>query len=177
MNAATVRRSFVILALVLVTGTAFACSGGGSSRIDRRSAAACQQRRDSATWQAVLAYVKAASPYPQRFLSAAGTDSALPDAGVAALQEKGPTYFFPPDTAQRAKVRKHMDNMGPYTALLVAWHGATTDGDSALVVRLGGRYVGGKFEGTVAPTKSFRFSCANSRWVLRDSAGRVESKA
>ncbi|HEX2716857.1 MAG TPA: hypothetical protein VHM67_04200 [Gemmatimonadaceae bacterium] len=176
MNAVTARRSLVILALTFVAGAAFACSGG-SSQADRRSLAACHQRRDSATWQAVIAYAKSASPYPQRFLSAAGTDSALPDAGVAALQEKGPTYFFPPDTAQRAKVRKHMDNMGPYTALLVAWHGATAEADSALVVRLSGRYVGGKFEGTVAPMKAFRFNCANSRWVLRDSAGRIESKA
>ena len=175
MNAAIARRSVVVLVLASLA-TAFACSGG-SSRADRRSRASCQQRRDSATWQAVLAYVKNASPYPQRFLSAAGTDSALPEAGVSALQEKGPTYFFPPDSAQRAKVRKHMDSMGPYTALLLAWHGATPDGDSAIVLRLSGRYVGGKFEGTTAPMKSFRFACTNSRWVLRDSAGRIESKA
>ena len=175
MNAGSPRRSLLILAIA-ATGVAFACSGG-SSEANRRSFAACQQRRDSATWHAVLAYVKNATPYPQRFLSPAGTDSALPDAGVAALQEKGPTYFFPPDSAKRAQVRKHMDNQGPYTALLVAWHGATVEADTGLVVRLSGRYIGGKFEGTAAPMKSFRFGCANSRWVLRDSAGTIESKA
>ncbi|HEX8851324.1 MAG TPA: hypothetical protein VF761_17490 [Gemmatimonadaceae bacterium] len=123
----------------------------------------------------MLAYVKDANPYPQRFLSPALTDSALPDAGVAALQEKGPTYFFPPDSAGRAKVRGKMADVGPYTSLVVAWHGTRREADTAVVVRLSGRYVGGKYEGTVAPPKTFRFRCTDGRWTLASAADEKKS--
>lgn len=147
-----------------------ACSGGeSSSRRSAQRARACAQPQDSATWHAVLAYIKESSPYPQRFLSAAGTDSALPDAGVMALQEKGPTYFFPGDSVSRDKVRKRMDDMGPYTSLLVTWHGARRETDTTLVIRLGGRYIGGKFEGTPGVPRAFTFACEQGRWKLRRS--------
>lgn len=145
-----------------------ACSGGESSA--RRTAARarpCVQPQDSATFQAILAYIKDSSPYPQRFLSAAGTDSALPDVGVAALQEKGPTYFYPGDSVSRAKVLKRMDDMGPYTSLLVSWRGIRQDSDSTLVVRLSGGYLGGKFHGTPSVPRAFTFACEQGRWKLR----------
>jgi hypothetical protein len=156
------RRFPAVLALALAAVVS-ACSGGagGSS-----AAESCRQSPDSATWLAVLSYIKEARPYPQRFLSAALTDSALPDVGVSALQEKGPTYFFPPDSAGRTKVRNKMDDVGPYTSLLVAWHGIHRMGDTALVVELSGRYVGGKFEGTAAPLRGFLFRCTTGRWTL-----------
>lgn len=145
-----------------------ACSGGESSA--RRTASrprACAQPQDSATFQAILAYIKSSSPYPQRFLSAAGTDSALPDIGVAALQEKGPTYFYPGDSVSRAKVLKRMDDMGPYTSLLVSWRGIRRDTDSTVVVRLSGGYLGGKFHGQPAVPRAFTFACEQGRWKLR----------
>lgn len=150
-----------------------ACSGGGSS--GSSAAASCRQSPDSATWKAVLGYIKDANPYPQRFLSAALTDSALPDVGVEALQEKGPTYFYPPDSAGRAKVRKNMDDIGPYTSLLVAWHGLSREADTALVVRLSGAYVGGKYEGKGAPLRVFRFRCTDGRWTLTTAADEKKS--
>lgn len=150
-----------------------ACSGGGSGASS--AAASCRQSPDSATWKAVLGYVKDANPYPQRFLSAALTDSALPDVGVEALQEKGPTYFYPPDSAGRAKVRRKMEDMGPYTSLLVAWHGSSRQADTVLVVRLSGSYVGGKFEGKAAPLRSFHFRCADGRWTLIEAADEKKS--
>ena len=174
MRAPVQPRSFpAVLALVAAAAVAIACSGGaggGSS-----AAESCRQSPDSATWLAVLSYIKNANPYPQRFLTAALTDSGLPDVGVLALQEKGPTYFFPPDSAGRMKVRAHMDDVGPYTALLVAWHGMSRQADTAVVVRLGGRYIGGKFEGTVSAPRVYRFRCTNGRWAIANAADEKKS--
>jgi hypothetical protein len=157
-----------LAASVSILVAAAACSSGGSS--GSSASASCRQSPDSATRQAILAYIKDASPYPQRFLSPALTDSALPDVGVETLQEKGPTYFFPPDSAGRAKVRAKMIDVGPYTSLIVAWHGLRREADTALVIRLSGRYVGGKYEGTVAPPKNYRFRCTNGRWTMAGAA-------
>lgn len=142
-----------------------ACSGG-DSKPRPVNVAACAPE-DSATWQAVLAYIKASSPYPQRFLSPSGTDSSLPDIGVMALQEKGPTYFFPPDSAQRLKVRKKMEDVGPFTTLLVAWHGSRRDTDTSLTVRLGGTYIGGPHNAEPGIPRAFRFGCDQGKWHLR----------
>ena len=95
MISSRVHRNFlglVTASIVVVTlVTAAACSGDSKPRPVNLRACAPE---DSATWLAVLAYVKAASPYPQRFLSPSGTDSSLPDVGVLALQERDrPTSF------------------------------------------------------------------------------------
>ena len=157
--------SAVVLAAVLIL--VVACSGDGKK--SSSSGIACRQTADSATWRAVIAYAKSANPYPQRFLSAALSDSALPDVGVEALQDRGPTWFFPPDSAGRTKVRNRMQEGVTYTTLLVAWHGLTRQPDSSVVVKLGGRYIGGKFEGTVGRSMAYRFECPEGRWVMTDS--------
>ena len=156
-----------VVAFAVALVLAAACSGGDGKKAS--SGAACRQSADSATWRAVIAYTKGSNPYPQRFLSAALSDSALPDVGVEALQDRGPTWFFPPDSAGRTKVRNRMDEGITYTTLLVAWHGLTREADTAVVVRLGGRYIGGKFEGTVGRAMAYRFECPDGRWVLTDS--------
>ena len=172
MKALVQSRIFLAASVLAVAGIV-ACSSGGSG--GSSASASCRQSPDSATSQAVLAYIKEANPYPQRFLSAALTDSALPDVGVEALQVKGPTYFFPPDSAGRTKLRKKLDDVGPYTSLLVAWHGMSREADTALVVRLSGRYVGGKFEGTPAQLRAFRFRCTDGRWTLIRAADEKKS--
>ena len=159
LRAVTTR--FVFVAIVAVN----ACSSG-DSKPRPVNVAACAPE-DSATWLAVLAYIKASSPYPQRFLSPSGTDSSLPDIGVMALQEKGPTYFFPPDTNQRLKVRKKMDDVGPFTTLLVAWHGSRRESDTSLTVRLGGTYIGGPHNAEPGIPRTFRFGCDQGKWRLR----------
>lgn len=153
------------LAILLGVLAASACSGG-DSKPRPVNVQACAPE-DSATWLAVLAYIKASSPYPQRFLSPSGTDSSLPDVGVLALQEKGPTYFFPPDSAQRMKVRAKMQDVGPYTTLLVAWHGSHRETDTSLVVRLGGTYIGGPHNAEPGVPRAFRFGCDQGKWRLR----------
>ena len=56
------------------------------------AAARCPSAEPAVVGPAVLAYITSARrPTPQRYLYAAGTDSALPAPGVVALQEKGPT--------------------------------------------------------------------------------------
>lgn len=146
--------------------TLAACSGGDS----RKTAAGvtCRQSNDSATWRAVVAYAKSSQPYAQRFLSAASGDSALPEVGVEALQDRGPTWLFPADSAGRTKVRDRL-NDGIANTLLVYWHGFQQEGDTAMTVRLNGRYIGGAHEGTVAKGMVYRFKCPEDRWVLTDS--------
>ena len=145
-----------------------ACSGG--ERPARRSARG-DTGRCGGTPEATLAgpavreYLKLQiDPYPQRFLVAAGTDSALPEKGVLALQDKGPTYFFPPDTVQRGKVRDKLAEVGSFHTLLVTWKGAERASDTTAVVRLGGTYIGASSEGKIAPVRTIHFTCDSTGW-------------
>ncbi len=153
----------VVLAAVL---TLAACSGGDSRKTP--AGATCRQSNDSATWRAVVAFAKSSDPYAQRFLSASTGDSALPEVGVEALQDRGPTWLFPADSAGRTKVRDRL-NDGVANTLLVYWHGFQHEGDTAMTIRLSGRYIGGAHEGKVATEKVYRFKCPDDRWVLADS--------
>ena len=143
-----------------------ACSGGEGKKTS--SGVACREPTDSATWKAIIAYTKSANPYPQRFLSAATSDSALPDVGIAALQDRGPTWLFPPDSAGRTKVRDRL-NDGIANTLLVYWHGVRQEADTAIAIRLNGRYIGGAREGTLSPSAVYRFTCPDDRWVMSDT--------
>jgi len=153
----------VLLAAAL---TLAACSGGDSKKT--AAGVTCRQSTDSATWRAVVAYAKSSDPFAQRFLSASKGDSALPEVGVAALQDRGPTWLFPPDSAGRTKVRDRL-NDGVANTLLVYWLGTQQEGDTAMTIRLGGRYIGGEHEGTVSRARVYRFKCPEDRWVLTDS--------
>ena len=155
----------VLAALLTVIA---ACSGSDATK-KVSSGATCRQPKDSATWRAVISYAKSSDPYAQRFLAAASGDSALPDVGVLALQERGPTWLFPADSAGRTKVRDRLDD-GIANTMLVYWHGTQPEGDTAMVMRLSGRYIGGKLEGTVARSRVYRFTCPEARWVLTDSS-------
>lgn len=156
----------VVVAALLMT--VVACSGGDGKKATT-SGVACRQSKDSATWRAVVSYAKNSDPFAQRFLSASAGDSALPEVGVAALQDRGPTWLFPKDSVGRSKVRDRLDD-GIANTMLVYWLGSAQEGDTAMSIRLGGRYIGGKLEGTVARPKVYRFKCPDDRWVLSDSA-------
>ena len=154
-------------AALLAAGLMIAACSGGDGKASTASVE-CRQTRDSATWRAVVAYAKSSDPFAQRFLSAAAGDSALPEVGLQALQDRGPTWLFPADSAGRTKVRDRL-NDGIANTMLVYWHGVTQEGDSAIAVRLSGRYIGGKLDGTVAKEKTYRFTCPEDRWVMKDS--------
>jgi len=155
-------------AVVVAAALALAACSGGDSR-KTAAGVTCRQPKDSATWRAVVAYAKSSDPFAQRFLSASKGDSALPEVGVEALQDRGPTWLFPPDSAGRTKVRDRL-NDGVANTLLVYWLGTQQEADTAMTIRLGGRYIGGEHEGTVAKAKVYRFKCPEDRWVLTDSA-------
>jgi hypothetical protein len=154
---------------------AAACGGAGSDTKTAQggggtggSAATCRASLDDAVGLAVTHYIKAAQPKPERFLIAAGTDSALGDAGLVALQDKGPTYMYPGDAALQSQVRTQLHEKGDYTTLLVVRQGAQAK-DGAASVSLAGHYVGGETDGQHASPRSYRFVC-DSVWHLKDSS-------
>lgn len=158
----TARLALPLCALLLT-----ACSGGErpSRRGDARNAGPCGAPEAVLAGPAVREYLKLqVDPYPQRFLVAAGTDSALPEQGVLALQDKGPTYFFPADTVQRGKVREKLAEVGSFHTLLVSWKGAERTSDTTALVRLGGSYVGAASDGRAAPVRTLRFACDSTGW-------------
>jgi len=159
-------------AVVVAVGVAAAACGGGhdarSASSGGRGALACRANLDDAVGLAVTHYVKAAKPKPQRFLIAAGTDSALGDAGLTALQDKGPTYLFPGDPALQKQVLEQLKEKGDYTTLLVVRKAADAKSGSASV-SLAGHYIGGDDQGKEAGPRSYRFACDTAGWHLKDS--------
>lgn len=123
----------------------------------------------AASREATLAYLEGLTPKPLRFLTAAGTDSALPDPAFAALQGKGPSYLYPPANPDAlAKLHDRLDRVGPWATLLVAWKGAERLGDSTAVIRLRGHYIIGEGQGTSAPPRAIRFVCSTQGWKVAE---------
>ena len=170
----------VVLAAVAL-GSA-ACGGGpekGSTAdkiAQNASAAACAVADTTALYVAVKEYISTVRPTPQRFLSAAGTDSAVPEDAFKALQDKGPSFFYSSDTAAQRHIREKLAAVGPYASLLVLFKGKTASaaGDS-VTVQLGGQYVGGEHEGKRAALGRYVVHCDSSRWTL--VTGTLDSSA
>lgn len=119
---------------------------------------------------AVRAFITTAVPTPQRYLSAAGTDSAVPDDGFKVLQDKGPTYFYSSDAKAQAQIKEKLASVGPYASLLVVYRGKTeSDNGNSVTVSLGGHYVGGEHDGKEAPTRQFEVRCDTTGWRLADT--------
>ena len=114
--------------------------------------------------EALTHYMAGVMPTPRRFLNAAGTDSALPERVLEAVQDKGPTYFYPGDEAGRQVVLAKLKDAGPWATLLVVWRGNEVQNDSTVVIRLAGHYVGGDEDGQAAPQKSLTFACDTMPW-------------
>lgn len=116
---------------------------------------------------AVLDYIKAASPLPQRYLSAYGTDSAVPEDGFKVLQAKGPTYFWNGDPKAQAQVKAKLADVGPYTTMLVIYRGKTdADNGKTVTVNLRGHYVGGDHDGKTSPDRAIEVRCDSTNWRL-----------
>jgi len=153
-----------------------ACGGGATAdraKADSAKMAAgpsCVSTDTTPVGLAVLDFITKAEPLPKRFLSAAGTDSAMPDDGFKVLQDKGPTYFYSSDTVAQRKIREKLEEVGPYPSMLVVFHGKTeADNGNTVTVRLGGHYVGGDDNGKVAPTRSFEVRCDTTGWKVASS--------
>lgn len=153
-----------------------ACGGGAAA--DREKAAeakvaagpTCVSTDTTPVGLAVLDFITKAEPLPKRFLSAAGTDSAVPDDGFKVLQDKGPTYFYSSDTVAQRKIREKLEEVGPYPSMLVVFRGKSeADRGNMVTVRLGGHYVGGDDNGKVSPTKSYEVRCDTTGWKVATS--------
>lgn len=163
----------VPLAATLVF-TLAACGEGGRARPkdgpagDAAATVGCVGADTTALRLAVLEYITTASPRPQRFLSAFGTDSALPDDGFRALQDTGPTYFYNDDPKNQAQVKSKLASAGPYVSMLVVYKGqAESDGGTRVTVTLGGHYVGGEDDGKPADVRQITVRCDSTRWRLQ----------
>lgn len=137
--------------------------------VDTAGVVPCEPGTDAAVRLAVTAYVKEAKPRPQRFLAAVGSDSALPDAGMRALQDHGPTFLYPAGADAQAKIRAFLHDRGDYTTMLVVLRDAARQDSTATVV-VDGHYVGGEEEGRTAGPRRFRAVCAARVWRLEGSA-------
>ncbi|GLC27098.1 hypothetical protein [Roseisolibacter agri] len=152
-------------------------SAAGDNLVARTRAAAardegpvvCGPGTDEALTLAVREYIKQATPKPQRFLVSVGTDSALPEAGQRALQDKGPMYLFPAQPALQQQMRTLLHDKGDYTTLLLVLRDATRR-DSTATVRLDGHYVGGEDDGKPAGPRVYQVSCAAGKWRLAGAA-------
>ena len=157
-------------ALPLVAFALAACAGDERSASDgaaaRGGAQACAQPPgDSAYFVATQEYLKGLTPKPRRFLSPVGTDSALPDAAFKALQDNGPSYLYPSDPAGQKKVLDRLEEVGPWTALLVSWHGVERLGESAAVIHLRGHFLlGADSNAQATQARLVRFDCEGGRW-------------
>jgi hypothetical protein len=140
---------------------------GASAKADARPVA-CTATKDDAVAAAAADYIKEAKPKPERFLIAAGTDSALGDPGLTALQNRGPTYLYPGDPTLQATVRAQLHEKGDYTTLLVVRQTATQDGKKA-AVRLNGHYVGGESDGQTPGPRAYTLGCDSTTWTVVES--------
>lgn len=135
-------RSSLYAQLAVLLPLAVACSGGdGARETSSASGGRCRAPNDSTVARAVTEFVKQVQPTPQRFLATAASDSAIPDLARAALQDRGPTYLYPPDTTLRRKVVEKLVSVGDYTALAVVYHGTDRPDDEHAVIKLGGHFV------------------------------------
>ena len=162
-----------VIAGTCVVSLLGACGGEGtgkaaSSPADAAKVAASCRRGDStANYLAYLEFIKDTKPTAQRFLSAAGTDSAAPEDGFQAMQRKGPSYFYGGDSVAKRKIREKLASIGPYASLLIVQRSsATSPGGDSVTLTLGGHYVGGELEGKVADSKRLTVVCADSAWKV-----------
>ncbi|MGH7626960.1 MAG: hypothetical protein ACREOJ_16790, partial [Gemmatimonadaceae bacterium] len=86
-------------ALLIVAAIAACSKSGGSGGND--VVIPCNAPDAGEIAAAVPKFVSDITPLPRRFLVQTAGDSTLPSTAQAALQAKGPMYFFPSDTAQQ----------------------------------------------------------------------------
>ena len=153
----------IILALAACVTTACESSAPANQAV----ASACGAfPSDSSYGVAALRYIEKLEPKPRRFLTAVTTDSVLPSKVFAALQQKGPGYLYPPDSADRAKVLDKLTTVGPWAALLVTWKGAQLLDETHGVIRLGGHFlVTEEGPAMMGPNRAIHFTCDSGEWT------------
>ena len=122
----------------------------------------------SALQLALRHYIKAAVPLPRRFLVAAGTDSGMSDAAMKTLIEFGPSYYYTGSEAAKAKLRDKLTTVGPWPVLLIVLRSDKKIRTTTEVIRLGGHYVTGEFDGQHAISREYTMSCGAAGWTVKD---------
>jgi len=161
-------------AVTVLLCVASACGGSterSASASAPKAASGCASAEIQPIAVAVREYITKASPQPQRYLSAAGTDSALPEDGFKVLQDKGPTFYYSgSDTAAQRKIRTKLMNDGPYASLLVLFKGQTeSDGGKGATIKLAGQYVAGAQDGQRSPLTTYSLTCDSTSWKIVSS--------
>jgi hypothetical protein len=159
---------------------AAACAESGA--VARYARDACRLAPDSTVvFRGIRDFItSAAEPTPQRFLYVTGTDTTPPDAGILALQDKGPTYMYPASGDQQAIVKTKLTSIGDYASLLVAYHGFKRTDPQHATIRLSGTYISGKADGRTLPVQDYPLACDSSGWhgpratvrPVKDTGGR-----
>ena len=168
---AVTARSVRLTTLAAVTLAIAACGGDAAkpaaSSTSGAVASACQRRDTTAAYVAIKEYIRGTVPTPQRFLTAAGTDSAVPVDGFRAMQDKGPSFYYGSDPVGQKKIRDKLANDGPYASLLIVVRGTTRSraGDT-VTMRLGGHYIGGEHEGKMSTARAVSVVCRDSTWKM-----------
>lgn len=168
-----------LIAAAAVAVLLAACAESGA--VARYARDACRLAPDSAVvFNGVRDFIMSQDPTPQRFLYIPGTDSAPPDAGLLALQDKGPTYMYAASGEQQKVVKTKLTSIGDYASLLVAYHGFKRQDPQHATIRLSGTYITGKADGKTVPVQDYPLQCDSSGWhgpkasvkLVRDTGGR-----
>lgn len=159
-------RTYLILPASMIF---LACGGGEGTPSDESSNMQAAQEDCAAAdttpvMLATLDYINSADPRPQRFLSAAGTDSAMPDDGFKILQDKGPSFFYAGSEAALKKLRDKLDFDGPFPSMLVVLKDQQTADDGTVQITLAGHYIAGTLHGTASPPRTYTYRCADGKW-------------
>jgi hypothetical protein len=149
--------------LLCVASVIAACSGGNERA---GSPIACVEPGDSVLYKAATAYLRALEPKPVRFVLAPSGPDALPSAARAAVQQVGPTFLWPAGNDLQQQMRETLKQKGQFTTLLVTFKGMQRTGRDEVVVRYGGRYIGGDLDGREANVGAVHFFCETARWQL-----------
>lgn len=159
--------SFSLLAVACGGSDKTSDKAAESNSKEASAVSACAAADSTPVALAVLQFITEASPRAMRFLTAAGTDSAVPDDGFKILQDKGPTYFYSSDAKGQAQVRQKLDLAGPWPSLLVVYHGTSTNsGGDTVKVTLGGHYVGGEHDAKIIENRVVSVFCEGTQWKV-----------
>ncbi len=166
----TLRVVVLALALAACGGESQPRSGGDEVPL-AAAGSGCEQADSSVATLAVLDYITTAVPFPQRFLHAIGTDSALPDDGLKVLQAKGPTFYYAGSDAAKAKLRDKLENDGPFATLLVVMRSQDHSADGQReAITLAGHYVSNKDHGKELEPRTYQYRCTEGHWQRLDNS-------
>ncbi len=172
-------RSLVRLAPLATLSLAVACGGSqdnasaSGSAVTLNPATACAISTPGPVTLAVRDFITTAEPRPLRFLNAVATDSALPEAAAALVQDKGPTFYWLSDEKSQQQIRSKLATGGDWPTMLVLLREHTDHGDGTHTVRIGGRYVERPNDGEVSPEKRYTVSCqtdSTAVWAITSGA-------